>query len=118
MEQSTVREYVKDFSELMLQISDLTMVETESFVELGPKKDKFETHKPKETDNDGVEYEDDGQVKNGNSGNGKNGGNRKPYNVKDDEPNKAMMRLGLIVRSIEGKRVREVNVMHFVLWSA
>lgn len=118
------------------------MVEVESFVELGSRKDKFESSKPKEMGNGGGDHEKEGQVKNGNNDNGKNDGNGKPHNGKwnpttnrkgqrnvsfmatayseelskkstlyvvevDDELEKALMRLGSILITIEAKRVRK-----------
>lgn len=57
-------------------ITELTIAITdaESFVELGPRKDKFETSKPKETDNGGGDHKEE-RDKNDNGDNGKNGGN-------------------------------------------
>lgn len=104
------------------------MVEAKYFIELDPRKDKFESSKPKEKGN----ADGDG---NDNIGNGKNVGNERPHNEKwkpnnrqkrpmkyflcdglhmvrdcpkkflffaikrDDEPDRASMRLGLIVCS-------------------
>lgn len=45
------------------------MVEAQSFVELGSKKDKFKSSKPKEKGNGGEDHEEE-QITNGNSGNG------------------------------------------------
>ncbi|MBA0833605.1 hypothetical protein Goarm_006036, partial [Gossypium armourianum] len=63
-QQGIIREYVKDFSELMLQISDL-----KSFIELGLRKDKFESSKPKVTSNYGGDHKEDGKDNSGNSKN-------------------------------------------------
>ncbi|KAG8488057.1 hypothetical protein CXB51_018328 [Gossypium anomalum] len=108
-QQGTVREYVWAFSELMLQISDLSekeafywfedglklwakhelrrqgiteliiaMAEAESFVELGPTKDKFESSQPNGKGNgesnheeDEERHSDDGHSTDSTSGNGK-----------------------------------------------
>ncbi|KAK5824855.1 hypothetical protein PVK06_019640 [Gossypium arboreum] len=112
----------------------VAIVEVESFIELGLKKDKFKSSKPKETSDGGGEHEEDG--------NG-NGGNRKPPNGKwkpnnrskrlvkyvicdgsymardypkkpvvstiegDDKLDRPSMRFGLIMCSIEAKKVKE-----------
>ncbi|MBA0619853.1 hypothetical protein Godav_005649, partial [Gossypium davidsonii] len=68
-QQGIIREYVKDFSELMLQISDLIVVEAESFIELGLRKDKFESSKPKVTSNYARDHEEDGKENSSNSKN-------------------------------------------------
>ncbi|MBA0876482.1 hypothetical protein Goshw_014653, partial [Gossypium schwendimanii] len=144
-QQSIIQEYVKDFSELMFQISDLSMVETESFFEIGPRKDKFEIFKPKKMSNGRGDPEEEREVKNGNGDNDKNDSNGRSHNGKwkpnnimgtvkcflfngshmvrdcsrkfvlsvineDDELNKATMRLGLIVHSIEFNRVGVVTL--------
>ncbi|KAH1046631.1 hypothetical protein J1N35_037415 [Gossypium stocksii] len=57
----------------------LVMVEAESFVEFGSRKDKFESSKLKEMSNGGGGH---GEDVNGNCGNVKNGGNEKPHNGK------------------------------------
>ncbi|KAH1031226.1 hypothetical protein J1N35_043400 [Gossypium stocksii] len=94
----------------------VAMVEMKSFVELGPRKDKFESFKLKETANDGGNR---GKNGNDNDGNGKNDGNGRPHNrdcpkksafstIKgDDEPDRVSMRLNSIGPSIGAKRVRE-----------
>ncbi|MBA0610591.1 hypothetical protein Godav_011412, partial [Gossypium davidsonii] len=64
----------------------VAMVEVESFIKLDPTKDKFESFKTKETGHSGGYHEEDG---NGNGGNGKNGGNKKPLNGKW-KPNKKL----------------------------
>ncbi|KAK5774593.1 hypothetical protein PVK06_042449 [Gossypium arboreum] len=51
----------------------------ESFIELGPRKDKFESSKSKETSNCRGNHKEDG---NENGGNSKNGSNEKPPNGK------------------------------------
>ncbi|MBA0610759.1 hypothetical protein Godav_011554 [Gossypium davidsonii] len=76
----------------------IIMAKPESFIELGSRKDKFESSKPKETGN-GRRDHDEEQDKNGNGDNSKNNG--------DDEPTKAPMKLGSILSSVEAKRVKE-----------
>ncbi|KAK5793297.1 hypothetical protein PVK06_034439 [Gossypium arboreum] len=88
-QQGTVREYVQEFSELMLQISNLSEKKSFHWFKYGVealgearvtliRKDKFESSKPKEMDNDGRDHDEDG---NGNSGNGKPpNGKPKPNN--------------------------------------
>ncbi|MBA0680042.1 hypothetical protein Goari_011769, partial [Gossypium aridum] len=56
----------------------IAMAEVKTFFELGPKKDKFKSSKPKETGNGGGDYEED---ENGNGGND-NACNKKPPNWK------------------------------------
>ncbi|MFQ6621843.1 hypothetical protein Gotur_002517 [Gossypium turneri] len=63
----------------------IAMTEVESFIELGLKKDKFKSSKPKEIDNGGRNHEEDG---NENGGNVKNCGNGKPPNGKWKPNNK------------------------------
>ncbi|MBA0763364.1 hypothetical protein Gotri_012810 [Gossypium trilobum] len=58
--------------------------EVKTFFELGPKKDKFKSSKPKETGNGGRDYEED---ENGNGGNG-NACNGKPPNWKRKSTNR------------------------------
>lgn len=67
----------------------LAMVEVEFFVELDPEKDKFESFKPKRTNNGGRDHKEEGQVKHGYGDNSKNGGNRKPLNGKWKPNNKS-----------------------------
>ncbi|MBA0683543.1 hypothetical protein Goari_025192 [Gossypium aridum] len=64
------------------------MVKAKSFVELGPKKNKFKSSKPNETDNSRGDHEEKGQVKNCNEVNDKTSGNRKPHNGKWKPNNK------------------------------
>ncbi|KAG8498201.1 hypothetical protein CXB51_006628 [Gossypium anomalum] len=113
-QQGTVREYVRAFSELMLQISDLSekeafywfedglkpwakhelrrqgiteltiaMAEAESFVELGPTKDKFESSQPNRKGNGERNHEEDeeGHSDDGHSTDSTSG-NEKPRDVK------------------------------------
>lgn len=60
----------------------VVMVKVESFIELGPSKDKFKSSKPKRMGNSGGGYE---KYRNGN---GKNSGNRRPHNGKLKPNNK------------------------------
>ncbi|KAH1128661.1 hypothetical protein J1N35_000039 [Gossypium stocksii] len=60
----------------------IAIAKVKSFVELCLMEDKFESSKPKETDNGAGNHEEEGQVENGNYGNCKNGGNEKPHNGK------------------------------------
>ncbi|MBA0715340.1 hypothetical protein Golax_014243 [Gossypium laxum] len=78
------------------RITELTIAitEVESFVELGPRKDKFETSKPKETGNGGGDHEEE-RDKNDNGDNG------------EDDPDKEIMRLGSIMSGVEVKKVKE-----------
>ncbi|MBA0576634.1 hypothetical protein Golob_024801 [Gossypium lobatum] len=70
--------------EVIIYIVALAMAEVKTFFELGLKKDKFKSSKPKETGNGGGDYEED---KNGNGGND-NACNRKPPNWKRKSNNK------------------------------
>ncbi|MFQ6646357.1 hypothetical protein Gotur_020223 [Gossypium turneri] len=115
----TVRKHVKDFSEFMFQIYDLSEKETFNWF-----RDKWklwakqELHQQGITEltvamfktwNDERDRGENGQVKNG------NGGNVKYYPKKfalsaiegDDELEKASMKLGSILSSVEAKRARE-----------
>ncbi|MBA0741645.1 hypothetical protein Gogos_014780 [Gossypium gossypioides] len=115
----------------------IAITEAESFVELGPRKDKFETSNPKETGNGEGDHEEE-RDKNDNGDNGKNGGNRKwkpknkpknpmkyflcngPHMVRyyskrsvfsaiegENDPDKEIMRLGSIMSGVEVKKVKE-----------
>ncbi|MBA0706020.1 hypothetical protein Golax_018162 [Gossypium laxum] len=112
------------------------MAKVKSFIELGLRKDKFESFKPKEMGNDEEKKKED---ENGNGDNGKYGDNKRPPNRKwrpnnrpkgllkcflcdnlymvsdyskkfvfsaierDDELDKASIRLGSIVRFVKAK---------------
>lgn len=119
----------------------IVMAQSESFVKLGQRKDKFKFSKPKEM-RKGQRDHGEEQDKNYNGDNSKNSGNGKPHNghcnnklkgrVKcffcdsphivrdclkkkfmlstikgDDEPDKALLKLGSILSSVKAKRVRE-----------
>ncbi|MBA0645711.1 hypothetical protein Goklo_013772 [Gossypium klotzschianum] len=105
MQQDTVREYVREFSNLSekeafylfndgfkpstkqelhrLRVKKLTkaLSKPECFLELSLKKGKFESSKPKETSNDRGNHKKE-QDKNDFDENCKNGSNGKPYNGK------------------------------------
>ncbi|KAH1039859.1 hypothetical protein J1N35_041602 [Gossypium stocksii] len=74
-----IPQYVKEeawakLSSLRNKLLFRTLAELKSFVELGLRKDKFETSKPKKTGNGRGGHKEE-QDKNGNAGNGKNGDN-------------------------------------------
>ncbi|MBA0753533.1 hypothetical protein Gogos_020031 [Gossypium gossypioides] len=105
MQQDTIREYVREFPNLSekeafylfndgfkpstkqelhrLRVKELTKAisKAKCFLELGPRKGKFESSKPKETGNDRGTHKKE-QDKNDFDGNGKNGSNGKLYNGK------------------------------------
>ncbi|MBA0864911.1 hypothetical protein Goshw_007196 [Gossypium schwendimanii] len=75
-----------------------------SFIELDPRKDKFESSKPKETCNGGRDHEED---RNGNGGNGKNSGNGKSHNGKWKSNNKPKGLVKCFICDGSHMRVRE-----------
>ncbi|MBA0825193.1 hypothetical protein Goarm_021797 [Gossypium armourianum] len=95
-------QYAREFRKLMLQISDLTMVEVKSFFNLSSRKEKFESSKPKGKGNSRREHEEDEE------------GHSDDENVRnylkrfvflaikaDNETEEVPMKLGLIVSSVE-----------------
>ncbi|KAH1107311.1 hypothetical protein J1N35_011079 [Gossypium stocksii] len=90
------------------------MVEVKSFVELSSRKEKFEPSKPKEMSNGREDHEEEHDEEDNN--------NNSTNNVRDcpkkfvfstidldDEVDRASMRLGLIVRSVEAKSVLKMK---------
>ncbi|MBA0580452.1 hypothetical protein Gorai_022668 [Gossypium raimondii] len=110
-QQRKVREYVREFSELMLQISDLV----ESLFEFISRRNKFESFETREEGNGGRDEE--GPVENNidNGGNGKRANgkwkpNKKPKGpMRDDEQDRESVRLGLIVHFVDAKRMRKIQ---------